>query len=85
MKFIHPEILPPESSSESVAIDLFNYYTAQVVNAVVSLIEMLCDVSAFVPVDVGTVQVEPGFERILCFACVLSTFALSTIQQVNNT
>ena len=85
LKFIHPEILPPESSSESVAIDLFNYYTAQVVNAVVSLIEMLCDVSAFVPVDFGTVQVEPGFERILCFACVLSIFALSTIQQVNNT
>ena len=84
-QFVNPKFLPPESTCEGVAEDPFNYYTAQVINAVVSLIKMFCDVSACVLVDVRTVQVEPGFERILSFTYVLSTLALNTIQQVNNT
>ena len=84
-QFVNPKFLPPESACEGVAEDPFNYYTAQVINAVVSLIEMFSDVSACVLVDVRTVQVEPGFERILSFTYVLSTLALNTIQQVNNT
>ena len=84
-QFVNPKLFPPESACEGVAEDPFNYYTAQVVNAVVSLIKVFGDVSACVLVDVRTVQVEPGFKRILSLTYVLSTLALSTIQQVNNT
>ena len=82
---MNPKLFPPESACEGVAEDPFNYYTAQVVNAVVSLIKVFGDVSACVLVDVRTVKVKPRFQRVLSFTYILATFTFLTVQKVYDT